>query len=372
MPKSAKPKQSSICSRTRNGRPYFYCWIAGKQHGLGFDREAADRKYAELLLSKPQSEPVAPSWPEQISSQDSETEPPPVMVAHVLREFLVWVKKNRSGGTYDFYAKPLTGSDKKSKSAVPFLDFIGDMPVSEFGEQCVKDWIDTHYSHGSDTYRHNLIRAVKCAFKWACSKKSGKLLSENPIDELELPSADSREVDLTDAQWAVIEAKVPQPLLNLLIVLKETGARPLEIRLVEAKHLQANNGRPRLYSAKPFKKTRGKEKPRKIYLTERALAICQEHADKYPTGPLFRNEDGKPWSKNAINNHFTKKRREKIGIMFPFFPYSLRHKFCTDKLKQGIPPATVAELLGNSVEMVMRVYNQLGLDDQHVYDALTA
>lgn len=224
MSKSAKPKQSSICSRERNGRPYFYCWIAGKQHGLGFDREAADQKYAELLLSKPKPEPLAAPRAEQISDHIAPAGTPTVMVADVLREYLKWVKSNRSEGTYDFYCKPLVGSAKERKTSVPLAEFVGDMPVSEFGEHCVKDWIDTHYSHGSDTYKCTLMRPVKTAFKWACSKKSGKLLKENPIDELEVPTAESREVDLTDAQWLEIESKVPQPLLDFLIVLKETGS----------------------------------------------------------------------------------------------------------------------------------------------------
>jgi hypothetical protein len=37
-----------------------------------------------------------------------------------------------------------------------------------------------------------------------------------------------------------------------------------------------------------------------------------------------------------------------------------------------MPPATVAELMGTSVEMVMKVYNQLGLNDDYLYQALTA
>jgi hypothetical protein len=59
------------------------------------------------------------------------------------------------------------------------------------------------------------------------------------------------------------------------------------LREAEAKHLQANGGKPRLYFAKPVKKVRGKPKPRKIYLNERAYAICKRLAEIYPTGKLF-------------------------------------------------------------------------------------
>jgi hypothetical protein len=52
MSKVSKPKQSSICCRNQNSRKYYYCWIKGTQHGLGYDREAADTKYGELLSGK--------------------------------------------------------------------------------------------------------------------------------------------------------------------------------------------------------------------------------------------------------------------------------------------------------------------------------
>jgi integrase len=186
---------------------------------------------------------------------------------------------------------------------------------------------------------------------------------------LELPTPASREVEITNEQWVEVEVTAQQPVLDLLILLKETGARPQELRVVEAKHLQANGGKPRLYFAKPVKKTRGKQKPRKIYLNARAYEICQRLSERFATGPLFRNEDGTAWTKTALNTRCSKKR---LKLSFRFYPYSLRHTFCTSKLRSGVNPAIVAELMGTSLEMVMRVYNQLGLNDHGLYEALTA
>jgi integrase len=368
MTKVAKVKQSSICCRNRNGRKYYYCWIKGTQHGLGYDREAADAKYKELLNGKPASEPEPQPAPEPVAK-------PCIKVADVLREFLAWLDKEAkagraSAGTLNFYRRPIAGLAKSQKSAVPFLDYIGDMNVDEFGENVVKHWIDTHYANGTDNYKITLLRPIKRAFKWACSKKSERLLTENPIDELELPTAESREVEITELQWAEVEPKAPQPLRDLLIVLKETGARPQELRAAESKHLQANGGKPRLYFAKPVKKTRGKQKPRKIYLNERAYAICKQLAEQYPTGKLFRTKCRTDWKQSALTTAASSKR---LKLSFDGFgPYALRHTFCTTKLRQGMPPATVAELMGTSVEMVMKVYNQLGLNDDYLYQALTA
>jgi integrase len=364
--KVTKPKQSSICCRIRKGRKYYYCWIKGTQHGLGFDREAADAQYKELLNGKPDAEPKPA--PEPVAK-------PSITVATVLRKYLEWRKKEVAAGrlaigTLNYDRRPIEGLAEKRKSAVPFLEFIGEMTVDEFGENVVKDWIDTHYGNGTDNYKITLLRPIGQAFRWACSKKSGRLLIENPIDELELPTAESREIEITDAQWNEVELKAKKPLLDLLKVLKETGARPQELRVAEAKNLQENCGKPRLYFAKPVKKTRGKPKPRKIYLSQLAYAICKQLADEYPTGPLFRNERGVGWTQTALTTAASAKR---LKLSFDeFCPYALRHTFCTMKLRQGTPPATVAELMGTSVEMVNKVYNQLGLNDDYLYKALTA
>jgi hypothetical protein len=164
--KVAKPKQSSICCRNRNGRKYYYCWIKGKQSGLGYDREAADAKYRELLSGNSKPEPQGAL---ELRPATTATTNPAVTVAHVLREFLKWVEKNRSEGTYDFYCRPIEGKAKDRKSFVPFIDFIGETTVDEFGEHKVAEWIDTYFSHGSDNYKITLMRPLKTAFKWACS-----------------------------------------------------------------------------------------------------------------------------------------------------------------------------------------------------------
>ncbi len=154
--------------------------------------------------------------------------------------------------------------------------------------------------------------------------------------------------------------------LDLLVVLKESGARPQELRLAEAKHFD-REGR-RLYFPKPIKKVRGEQRERIIRLEGRAFEIVQRLALKYPNGPLFRNERRNAWTKNALNWR-CKRLREKLG--FRICPYALRHTFCTDALTRGVDPLTVAELMGHrDGQMVMRVYQKISKRDDHLRDAL--
>ncbi len=55
---------------------------------MGFDREAADCKYGDFLAEKSAQVPVTETWLTQQTSQTTTGTAGPVMVAHVLREFL--------------------------------------------------------------------------------------------------------------------------------------------------------------------------------------------------------------------------------------------------------------------------------------------
>src|SRR4029079_2943194 len=151
MSKPAKPKQPSLCRRIRHGRENYYCWIKGKQHCLGIDRQQAEAKFAALLGgTQAQAAPQAAPEPQPVKQS--------ITVAHVLRKYVEWLEKETaagrsSDGTLKYYKRPLVGLAKKQKAFVPFLDFVGEITVDEFGEHTVIEWIDTHYSHGADNYK---------------------------------------------------------------------------------------------------------------------------------------------------------------------------------------------------------------------------
>jgi hypothetical protein len=43
---------------------------------------------------------------------------------------------------------------------------------------------------------------------------------------------------------------------------------------------------------------------RLVYLTPAMLELTRKLMELYPTGPLFRNSRGKPWTRNAIRCRF--------------------------------------------------------------------
>src|SRR5262249_1115923 len=80
-------------------------------------------------------------------------------------------------------------------------------------------------------------------------------------------------------------------------------------------------------------------------------------------------EDSVPWTKSAL---CLKCNRLAESLGFEFTAYALRHTFCTDRLIAGVDPLTVAKLMGNSPEMVMRVYNSLGKCQNHRFLSVVA
>ena len=67
--------------------------------------------------------------------------------------------------------------------------------------------------------------------------------------------------------------------------------------------------------------------------------------EKHPTGPLFRNVDGLPWTPDATNCRF-RRARKKVGVKVSL--YSLRHTWINRMLLAGVDAFTVAHMAGHS------------------------
>ena len=99
------------------------------------------------------------------------------------------------------------------------------------------------------------------------------------------------------------------------------------------------------------------------------MRLCRKLVEQNPEGPIFRNNYGRPYSRNAVRIRF-RSLRAKLGIK-GVVPYTARHTFCTEGLEKGIPIATMAELLGHSsVRMVSQHYNHLSEKTDHLKNAV--
>jgi integrase len=311
----------------RNSRGLWYVQIRGRQVNLGPLRDVAFQKYHELM--------VAPEPPPELPSQ---------AVLTLVDEFLSWCQKHREARTYDWY----------KERCQSFINTIAPtMTAYELKPFHVQRWVD-----GKDTWssgmKRGAIMAIQRAFNWAV--KLG-YIDKSPIARMEKPTAGRRELVITPEFYASILKHVrDEPFRNLITVAWETGARPQELLVIQARHLDLAAGRI-IFSQSEAK---GKRRARVIYLTPHCIEIFSKLVRRFPEGSLLRNGNGRPWTRFAVNCRFCHlKKVLKIKVCL----YTFRHSFCQRALKGGVDPITLANLMGHSdTSMIARVYSHLSQD----------
>ncbi|WZP01052.1 site-specific integrase [Isosphaeraceae bacterium EP7] len=138
----------------------------------------------------------------------------------------------------------------------------------------------------------------------------------------------------------------------------ESGARSGEVIRLTAADVDLPGGVATLADHKTGGKTGA---ARFIYLTADLAAVLARLVILHPSGLLFRNAVGNPWTLQAINCRFRRKRARKVDPLdADVTAYVYRSSWTTDALENEVPIATVAELLGHtSTAMVSKHYSKL-------------
>jgi len=167
MPKYPKPF-------FRTARGAWFVQVAGKQINLGPDREAAFRRYHEVM-GRPKADT-------QRVTADA--------VLGVLDAFLDWCQNHKAGRTYDWYRDYLESFARTIPQG---------MTTARLKPFHVQQWLDAN--PGWKTGKRGAVIAVQRAFNWAV--RMG-LIDTNPIRSLEKPKAGRREHVITPDQFGTI------------------------------------------------------------------------------------------------------------------------------------------------------------------------
>lgn len=305
----------------RKGRGW-YVQINRKQHFLGKDRGDAMRAFYCLMANG--TTPVQ-------------------AVGELIDAFLDWVKMYRQPHTHRFYKDSLTR----------FKGYYPQLGVEQFRPYHVQEWIDSYeVSNGT---KRNHARAIMRAMNWA--EQQG-YIDRSPIAHFRKPKGGIRETVISDAEYKAILQHAGQ-LKDIVRFAWLTGARCSEIRQIKAQHVQGNR------IVMPRSQEKMKRAPRIIYLNAEAQAIVNRLCHE---GHLFRNEDGQPWTSDAINCAFSRIQK-KVGKKYCITDF--RHTFCHRLLKAGTDALTVATLMGHSgTSMVTTVYSHLNHAPDHMAAAV--
>lgn len=344
----------------RQPKPYYkkshHAWFANIGPNKGPVRLASEadgeakayEKYHELMANR---QPITSDW----------------RVTDLLEKFLDTKHPGWKPPTYEFYQNALSS----------FGRFVRNLRVTHLKPHHVTDWLNQCHlfvhrggkatdKPVSASYRCNLIRAVKAAFRWA--EREGHIF-RSPIWTVERPTPPPRDVYLMPDQWDKLVALVATSrdqgcLLDIITVMKETGCRPQEARRVEARHFDQ---KARCWTF-PADESKGGRDSRVVLLTDRAFEICRRLALKHPEGALFRTSLGKPWTRHALGDRLYQDGK-KLG--FRVCPYAVRHTFATDAIIRGVDLQTIATLMGHvDLKMLSRIYQHIRKRSDHLWSGL--
>ena len=312
----ARPSKPFFRKQTKS----WYCSIKGRQISLGKDREAAHKKFHTLMADQ------------SLLSAEITT------IYELSQTYLDWCEKNRKKGTYDLHLRYLKS----------FIGAIGkQMRPAQLKVHHVTKW---HESLGvGSTTQNDAVKIVQRLLNWSVEQD---YISANPVRGMKRPKRMRRDIFYTHDQWKQIMSHANGPLVDLLDFLYMTGCRPQEARCIEARHV---NGDLIIF---PIDESKGEQESRVIYMIPKAKAIVDRLAKENPTGVVFRNSKGTPWTKNSIKCRLTRITK-KVG--FRVIAYGARHSWATNALVDGgVDPISVAHLMGHrDTTMVSRVYSHI-------------
>lgn len=284
-------------------------------------------------------------------SKEASAEPVPAWatVAHVVNAFLAFSRGEHSADTAAWHKTLLT----------PFVERFGKLRVARLRKKHVRAWVQA--KGYNPTSANKAIGVLKRAFNWAVEEEH---IPRNPVAHVKKPKPVSRERTITpDERQLILGSIKAAAFRDFVSAMTLTGCRPGEVARVTAADANPDAGVWVLAQHKTVKKT---GRPRVVYLSPEAVDLTRRLTLLRPTGPLFLNSRGKPWTRNAVRIRF-RNLRKKHPALKGVIAYAYRHSFATQALENGVGIAQVAEMLGHTgTDMVMRVYGHLGQRIQHM------
>jgi integrase len=227
----------------------------------------------------------------------------------------------------------------------------------------LRKWAETFRSEQT---QRTYINCCKAVLTWAVRKK-GVNISHNPLLSVKSPKVESRAVVISpDEHEKLLKLWGNDCFCDFLQAMWFTGARPGEIAGIEARHLEGG-----LWRLDPTEHKTGRVtgKDRVIGVCDELYEIVDRLTALHPTGPIFRNSQGRPWTTAASFVRF-EKAREKGVIREKVTPYAYRHAWATHALESGrLDLYEVAKALGHqTTQMVMLHYDHSRKNAEHLRD----
>jgi site-specific recombinase XerD len=191
-------------------------------------------------------------------------------------------------------------------------------------------------------------------------------MEHNPLSSMRRPEPGKREQVIDMAEFVkILRFSKDKCFRDLLTFSWDTGSRPQESKGLQVDQVGFDKHRCVLHCLD----SKGKRVSRVIYMTPRAERIVQRNLSA-KSSYVFLNTRGEPWTANAVRTRF-RRLESKLGKRYT--QYAFRHTFATRKLKAGVSPIDVAELLGHAdVSTLAKIYQHVAQDPSHLLKALNS
>ena len=211
------------------------------------------------------------------------------------------------------------------------------------------------------------VRIVIIRTWWRWATRAGLIPRDN-LTGLRPPRTSPRSrIPTPEECRLLLDAPKPRWVQDVLEAVHGTGCRPIEVFRATAADVSLEDGCWRVHG----KTTRRTGKLREIHFGPKVRAILVRLMRANPSGPLFRRPNGKAHLRNGSLDDAVVAVRESLGLGDHVTLGSMRHLFATDALEAGIPPATVAALLGHTnTTQLTRTYGRLIDRKGHLKEAL--
>lgn len=235
----------------------------------------------------------------------------------------------------------------------------GDLPVDQLIRLHIDEWVISHpnWKGGKRTQ----IQAVKRALNYAVE---AGMIPTNPIRGYKVARSNPRQTYITPEQEEALYSHSNPILADAIRICIRVGVRPgSEFAKVTAKHIKDYGNRMEWRFAPSESKTK---KERIVRITDPAIIeIVRRQMARYPTGPIFRNTKGTPWTYRTLKEAFSRVRKrlqtKGVEINPDVSMYSCRHTYAKRTLQgywTGTPSnvETLCGLMGNSREVCWKHY----------------
>jgi integrase len=268
-----------------------------------------------------------------------------MLLSQVISQFVAFMQGHNRPGTIGYYTRHL---DR-------FLAQVGNVEVSELRKHHLLTWGKTWHA----------MQAVQRLFTWAHA--DAELIDRNPFKGMKRPRLGGRRRVLSRLEQVKMLRGSSPEFRAYLLALRETIARPQEIKCVRWEDLRFEGENlglvDALVSGKAFfeiweYKSRelrsDPDTPRVILVNARLGRLLARLAAGVgqPAGLVFNNGQGRQWTSNAIRLRVRRLCRRLRLVADargePIVAYTFRHTAATSACARGIPDRILAEIMGHT------------------------